>query len=225
MSVDSAIENPGSGLPPPSRGEAIAAGLRNLAALAGSGIAGRELREQLVEQASRFFAADAVALWRLETRDRIWRIAMASGLSTDYSSVAIAAPDQYDTGAVLASPLFIADVHSWPLVDERQGLYDNEGIASFLVIPLMIRGDAAGTICCYYRTHGQSCRQLACRRGRFRRNQFDLPFERTVRPPRRRRARRGRAARSRRGRAAHYRCSHVAHRRAFWRVLLQRDTR
>jgi PAS domain S-box-containing protein len=135
------------------RAAEIIHGLRELAVLARSNIAGRELRERIVDEARRLFGADAAALWRLESRERLWRISAATGLSADYSSVAIPAPPETDadTAAVLAVPRFIADVDRWPRVDERRTLYSSEGIASFLVLPLTIRGETAGTISCYYR--------------------------------------------------------------------------
>jgi PAS domain S-box-containing protein len=134
--------------------------LRDLALLARSTIAGKELREQIVEQARTLFGGDAGALWRLESRDRIWRIAAATGLSEDYSAVAIPMPKGDDTATLLPAPLFIADVNAWPAVDERRALYEAEGITSFLVMPLKIRGETAGTICCYYRTPRQKMSEV-----------------------------------------------------------------
>jgi PAS domain S-box-containing protein len=127
-------------------------GLRALAALAGSGVAGKELRDRIVQQAHDLFGADAVALWRLESRDRTWRIAAATGLSEGYSAVAIPAPAVDNTDAVLPGVLMVSDVNAWPQVDERRALYQGEGIASILILPLHIRGETAGTIACYYRT-------------------------------------------------------------------------
>lgn len=129
----------------------IARGLRELTSLARSGVAGKELRERIVEHAHRFFAADAVAMWRLESREHIWRIAASFGLSADYSTFAIPAPTDGDVASLLPAPLLIPDARAWPLVDDRRKLYDVEGIVSFLVLPLDIRGETVGTITCYYR--------------------------------------------------------------------------
>jgi PAS domain S-box-containing protein len=126
----------------------IVRALHDLAKLARSNIAGKELRDRIIEQARALFAADAVALWRLESREQIWRIASAAGLSADYS----AATSERDAAAVLPGPRYLADVGAWPVVDPRRMLYAAEGIVSFLVLPLSIRGETAGTICCYYRT-------------------------------------------------------------------------
>ena len=115
-------------------------------------VAGKELRDRIVQNARRFFGADAVAMWRLESRERMWRIAATTGLSTDYSTFAIEAPVDGNVAAMLPGPLLIADAHAWPVVDARRKLYDSEGIASFLVLPLIIRGETAGTTTCYYRT-------------------------------------------------------------------------
>jgi PAS domain S-box-containing protein len=130
----------------------IASGLRELAALATGSVAGKELRDRIVQQAQRFFRADAAAMWRLESRERIWRIASTAGLSDDYSGFTIDAPADGNVAAMLPGPLLIADVRAWPAVDDRRKLYDSEGIMSFLVLPLTIRGETAGTITCYYRS-------------------------------------------------------------------------
>ena len=152
MSIDQQPDDfPGRPFQTPAA-ETLIRGLGALAALAQSGTAGRELRERIVTQARDTFGAHGVALWRLESRDRIWRIAAASGLSEGFASIAIPVMEAPDSAAVLAAPLFIEDVRAWPMVDPRRGLYDEEGIASFLVLPLRIRGETAGTICCYYET-------------------------------------------------------------------------
>ena len=131
----------------------IAAGLRELSALASGQVTGKELRDQLVAQALHFFCADAAAMWRLESRERIWRIASTIALSDDYTGLTINAPaDGNNAASLLPGPVFIPDVRAWPAVDARQKLYDSEGIVSFLVLPLNIRGETAGTITCYYRT-------------------------------------------------------------------------
>jgi PAS domain S-box-containing protein len=127
--------------------------LRDLSALAQSGVAGKELRRCIVQQAQAAFGADAVALWRLESRERIWRIAAAAGLSADYATVSVAAPPVQDIASMLSAPLLVPDVTASSLIrDDRRKLYEAENIVSFLVLPLDIRGETAGTITCYYRT-------------------------------------------------------------------------
>ncbi|HEX8618859.1 MAG TPA: GAF domain-containing protein, partial [Thermoanaerobaculia bacterium] len=118
----------------------VARALRDLAMLTQATVAGKELRDQIVEHARRFFGADAVAMWRLESRERMWRIAATTGLSSDYSTFEIEAPTDGNVAAMLPGPLLIADVRAWPAVDARRSLYDTEGIVSFLVLPLIIRG-------------------------------------------------------------------------------------
>jgi PAS domain S-box-containing protein len=128
--------------------------LRDLAAVAREGITGKALREAIIDRAQRLFGSDAVALWRLESRERLWRIAAARGLSDGYASVSIPVVEggAGDAAALIPQPLLIADVAAWPAVDERRALYDAEGVQSFLVMPLHIHGETAGTISCYYRT-------------------------------------------------------------------------
>jgi PAS domain S-box-containing protein len=156
VSVDESIVTNG-GVHPSEEGwsaspAALLSGLRELSSVTRTNVAGKELRERIVAHAQRVFGADAVALWRLESREHIWRIAAAAGLSNDYATFSIPAPPDGNVAALLPAPLFIADVRAWPLVDDRRALYDRESIASFLVMPLRIRGETAGTITCYYRT-------------------------------------------------------------------------
>jgi PAS domain S-box-containing protein len=149
------MEEPSAASPPTTASFdaiAVARGLHELATLARSGVAGKDLRRRIVEHALQFFAADAVAMWRLESRERMWRIAADAGLSDDYSTFEIPAPADSNVASVLRAPILISDVAAWPLVDDRRKLYETEGIVSFLVLPLDIRGETAGTITCYYRS-------------------------------------------------------------------------
>ena len=125
--------------------------LRDLAMLARSSCAGKELRERIAASAMNLFGADAVALWRLETRERIWRIAAASGLSDDFLAAAVPVRDDVDTASLIPAPILVADVRAWSPADHRRALYESEDIASVLVLPLCIRGETAGSISCYYR--------------------------------------------------------------------------
>ncbi|MEA2491066.1 MAG: hypothetical protein QOH21_2858 [Acidobacteriota bacterium] len=154
MSVSEPLHEEGavSALSEAASAAAIVRGLRDLSTLTAAEITGKELRDRIVEHARIFFGADAVALWRLESRERIWRIAASAGLSADYSSFTLPAPRESDVAAMLPSPLLVPDVRAWPVVDDRRKLYDGEGIASFLVLPLNIRGETGGTITCYYRS-------------------------------------------------------------------------
>ncbi|HEU4887734.1 MAG TPA: GAF domain-containing protein [Thermoanaerobaculia bacterium] len=127
--------------------------LRELASRAREGVSGKALRDEIVGQALRLFDADAVALWRQESREQIWRISAASGLSSDFASMSIpVAGNEASAASVISGPLLVGDVHSWPLAEARRALYERESIASFLAIPLYIRGQMAGSLCCYYRT-------------------------------------------------------------------------
>ncbi|HUR82280.1 MAG TPA: GAF domain-containing protein [Thermoanaerobaculia bacterium] len=138
---------------------AVARGLGELAELSRGSVAGKDLRTRIVEKALHIFGADAVAMWRLESRERMWRIAAVTGLSADYSTWAIPAPADGDVAAMLPGPILIGDAKAWPVVDDRRTLYESEGIASFLVLPLSIRGETAGTITCYYRSPKTAARE------------------------------------------------------------------
>jgi PAS domain S-box-containing protein len=126
--------------------------LHALATLARSSAAGKELRDAIIEQALQLFDADAVALWRLESREHVWRVAATKGLSDEFSSVTLPASPENDAAVLLPAPTLVADVRAWAHVEERRALYEKEGVVSFLVLPLQIRGEVAGTITCYYRT-------------------------------------------------------------------------
>ena len=127
--------------------------LKDLSALARSAVAGKELRVRIVEQAQQAFGADAVALWRFESRERVWRIAAATGISDAYTNAVVSAPPVENITAMLSAPMLVSDIGASPLIrDDRRKLYDGEGIVSFLVLPLDIRGETTGTITCYYRT-------------------------------------------------------------------------
>jgi PAS domain S-box-containing protein len=127
--------------------------LRDLASLVREGTSGKALRDKIVEQAQVLFDADAVALWRIESREQVWRIAAAIGLSGDFSSVSIPISDSEAASATITSgPLLVGDVNTWSVAEGRRALYQSESIVSFLVIPLHIRGTMGGSICCYYRT-------------------------------------------------------------------------
>jgi PAS domain S-box-containing protein len=146
MTNDSLERPPGR----PASGVDRLRALRDLAALARRNVTGRELRDAIIDAGERLFHPDAMALWRYETREHIWRIAASSGLSSDYSAVGASAESR-DASAMLTEPLFIDDLSAWPQVDQRRALYDSEHIVAFLLIPLNIRGETAGTICCYFR--------------------------------------------------------------------------
>ena len=100
--------------------EQMLRGLREVAALARGAVAGRELREQIIDRAQETFGGDAIALWRFESRDRAWRIAAARGLSADYSAVDIPAVGESRTAVALDGPLFVPDVRAWPVAAERR---------------------------------------------------------------------------------------------------------
>jgi PAS domain S-box-containing protein len=156
MSVDEAVHDGGVGMPAQESSiaspEALLRGLRELSSLARTKIAGKELRERIVDDARTVFGADAVAMWRLESRERTWRIAAATGLSEDYATYAIPVSLGTNAATLLPGPILIPDVQAWPAVDDRKTLYDREGVTSFLVLPLRIHGETAGTITCYFRT-------------------------------------------------------------------------
>jgi PAS domain S-box-containing protein len=138
---------------PSSNDPSVVRGLRDLAVFART-LTGRELRQRLVTHARTFFGADGAALWILEARDRIWRIAAAEGVSEEFPTVTVPAPEKVSASALLPGTLFVPDVslHTWPAIDERRALYEREGIRAFLIMPVSVRGETVGTLACYYHT-------------------------------------------------------------------------
>src|SRR5438067_735935 len=52
------------------------------------------------------------------------------------------------------NPIIAPDVRSAPLLRSRSSVYDREGIASLLAIPMNFAGEPRGTLCFYFRnTH------------------------------------------------------------------------
>ena len=82
--------------------------LRDLASLVREGIRGKALRDKLVDRARVLFAADAVALWRLESREQTWCIAAAAGLSGSFSAVSVpVSGNEAAASSVLPGPLLV----------------------------------------------------------------------------------------------------------------------
>ena len=104
----------------------------------------------MLEAMPEILPADAYALWEVNRHAQSWTIAGSRGLSEEY--VRHAVPQTLDDGATLLEPIFVPDVFDSPSTERRRAVYETEGIRAMLVLPLHNRGEAAGSLVCYYRT-------------------------------------------------------------------------
>ncbi len=125
--------------------------LTEAAALMRQGLTSRDVAERLVELCSRVVPADGIAIWRLQSREHIWAITASRGLSPEFCSVTLPDVGSGSTARLLRDAFIVDDPPHWQEVSGRSALYDSEGIKRMLVLPLTIRGEAAGTISCYFR--------------------------------------------------------------------------
>src|SRR4051812_37746581 len=114
-----------------------------------SAVPGRSFSQQpdvlaaVLEVAQQVFQADGFAVWRLEHAR--WQIRAYAGISdafanhniTSYRSAPVTMVDSVD-------PLTFEDVRAAPTLEERLPAYEQEGIRSLALIPLMISGQATG---------------------------------------------------------------------------------
>ncbi|HEX8170939.1 MAG TPA: GAF domain-containing protein [Thermoanaerobaculia bacterium] len=113
---------------------------------------GKEVPARLVDLCARIVPeADAVAMWRLQAREKTWCITASRGLSDEYCAITLPERGGGSSARLLQAPFIVNDPEHWDAAENRGGLYVSEGIRKMLVLPLMIRGEAEGTICCYFR--------------------------------------------------------------------------
>jgi PAS domain S-box-containing protein len=125
--------------------------LTEASSLMRQGLSDRDVAERLVELCGRIVPADAIAVWRLQSREHIWSITASRGLSPEFCSVTLPETGGGSSARLLREPFIVDDPPRWQEVSGRSALYDGEGIRRMLVLPLTIRGEAAGTISCYFR--------------------------------------------------------------------------
>jgi PAS domain S-box-containing protein len=126
--------------------------LTRAASLMREGYSVRDIAAQLVELCARIVPSNGIAIWRLDAREGRWAITASRGLSAEFIAVTLPEQGGGSTSRLLREPFIVDDPSHWQEVSGRSALYDGEGIQRMLVLPLMIRGEAAGTICCYFRT-------------------------------------------------------------------------
>ena len=126
--------------------------LTKASSLERAGLPVRDIAAQLVELCARIVPADGIAIWRLDAREGRWSITASRGLSAEFVAVTLPERGGGSSSRLLREPFIVDDPSHWREVSGRSALYDGEGIQRMLVLPLMIRGEAAGTISCYFRT-------------------------------------------------------------------------
>jgi PAS domain S-box-containing protein len=115
-------------------------------------LSGRSIAERLVELCGQIVPADAIAIWRLQSREQLWAIMASSGLSPEFIDVTLPERSGGPNASMLREPFIVDEPTHWEAVEGRGDLYKSEGIRRMLVLPLNIRGEASGTICCYFRS-------------------------------------------------------------------------
>ncbi len=103
-----------------------------------------------IDLAREVFAADGYALWRADSAG-IWKIVRSFGISEEFSTRIIArngaAPAAHRVP--FSEPFVVTEVDTEPLIADMRDAYAREGIASFVVFPLLIRGERCGTMVFY----------------------------------------------------------------------------
>lgn len=109
-----------------------------------------EVLPSILSLSRELIAADAHAVWQLNSARKEWLISSAYGLSEAFRQSIV--PITSQTISDLPNILIVEDVETEPvLTTERRDLHQFEGIQSFLVAPLNINGKFSGSITFYYR--------------------------------------------------------------------------
>jgi PAS domain S-box-containing protein len=110
---------------------------------------------KILDLATHIIQAEAYAVWRT-VDGNIWKILSAKGLSPAYMAEALQNQGAISTPVLLREPIVIDDLASHPFFALRHSLYEAEGIASMMVVPLMIHGKPEGTITFYWKARHSS---------------------------------------------------------------------
>ncbi|HET7435746.1 MAG TPA: GAF domain-containing protein [Thermoanaerobaculia bacterium] len=115
------------------------------------GARGRELMQQLLDATATIIPADAHAIWRYDAGQHQWQMAAGRGLR--HPEVEQVQTDHGESMR-LDEPFLLTDLYT-PELQQRRAFYEREQFCETLVIPLRIRDEAASTIACYFRKHGE----------------------------------------------------------------------
>lgn len=103
--------------------------------------------KSVLETARGLSAADGLAVWLLDPQQEEWRVAASEGLSREFTSHV----RQGRSEDMPATPVCAEDVQNTPMLQERLGLYQREGIRSLMAVPLFVQQQRRGTIVFYFR--------------------------------------------------------------------------
>ena len=101
----------------------------------------------ILDLARRSIAADAYAVWRMNSSDNQWHAVASAGLSEAYRVASLSA---VGAGVVPVATYIIEDVDQDQVLDMRHEMYKAEGIRSLLVLPLKIHHENSGTLVFYF---------------------------------------------------------------------------
>jgi PAS domain S-box-containing protein len=104
--------------------------------------------EGTISLAHELVAADAYAIWRFDAYARAWKVVVSRGLSKPFA-ISAWANHNVPPEVPFAEPRVLDDVRIAPMSDERRAALVEEGVASLLIVPLVIRGHATGTLAFY----------------------------------------------------------------------------
>jgi signal transduction histidine kinase len=107
------------------------------------------VRTAILDLSGRLVAADAHAIWRLDTATGDWAIADSAGLSEAYLRDQGRIPG---AGVMPDRPIVAEDAVAAVPLESRRAAYRAEGIVSVLAAPLRVHGAVTGTLVFYYRT-------------------------------------------------------------------------
>jgi PAS domain S-box-containing protein len=100
----------------------------------------------VLELARELNAAEACAIWRLDSATSSWRIFASQGLSDEYKRGSLA-----ERVALVGQPFVFEDVNEEAAVADRRSLYESEGIRSLISFPIQIDDKPPGMLAYYYR--------------------------------------------------------------------------
>jgi len=105
----------------------------------------RGVVDEVLALAGQVVRADAYAIWRRQGEE--WAIAGSIGLGEAFARQVLPTVPSY----TFEEPIVARDVRSLPILDARRIAYEDERIHSLVSVPLLVHGEAGGSIAFYYR--------------------------------------------------------------------------
>ena len=110
-----------------------------------SALSAEAVVDEALVLARQVIEADGYAMWRRHGDE--WRMGGSIGLGDAFARQILPAVPAYP----FDQPIVAREVSSIPVLDVRRKAYDAEGILSLVSVPLLVRGEADGSIVFYYR--------------------------------------------------------------------------